>query len=238
MCGLALYSVAYSVREIMGVAAAWERVLDWCIYGAFVIDYVVFLLRSENKGEYVREHICEVIALIPFDSLFRAARLLRLLKLARLLGVVARLFRFFGVARDILNTNGLKYMIFVCVCILLIGAVVYMRFEGSSFSDGLWWSAVTMYTVGYGDISPSSDAGRIAAVALMFSGVGFIGALSSSMTTYFLSPNRKVSDCSDALWPELRDLLSRDSELSDPEFDYLVMLLRARRENRINRLKK
>lgn len=58
--------------------------LDWCIYGAFVIDYVVFLLRSANKGEYVREHICEVIALIPFDSLFRAARLLRLLKLARL----------------------------------------------------------------------------------------------------------------------------------------------------------
>lgn len=95
-----------------------------------------------------------------------------------------------------------------------------------------------MYTVGYGDISPSSDAGRIAAVALMFSGVGFIGALSSSMTTYFLSPSRKVSGCSDALWTELRGLLSRDSELSDPEFDYLVILPRVHRVNRINRLKK
>jgi voltage-gated potassium channel len=45
------------------------------------------------------------------------------------------------------------------------------RFEKLSFGDGLWWSIVTMSTVGYGDISPKSIGGRLIAMTLIVTGV-------------------------------------------------------------------
>ncbi|NAS13135.1 transporter substrate-binding domain-containing protein [Poritiphilus flavus] len=59
--------------------------------------------------------------------------------------------------------------------------------------DGLWWSVVTLTTVGYGDISPKSRSGKITALLLMFTGLLFISGLTasiaSSLTVNQLSSN-------------------------------------------------
>ncbi len=47
---------------------------------------------------------------------------------------------------------------------LLGGAAVFALAEGKSFGDGLWWAAVTALTVGYGDLTPVTPAGRIAGI--------------------------------------------------------------------------
>lgn len=49
----------------------------------------------------------------------------------------------------------------------------------------MWWAIVTSTTVGYGDISPHTLVGKFAAVLLMLIGVGFIGILTSTITSYF-----------------------------------------------------
>ena len=49
--------------------------------------------------------------------------------------------------------------------------------------NGLWWSIVTMTTVGYGDISPHSLGGRIIAVLMMFFGIGLLGMFSASVAS-------------------------------------------------------
>ena len=49
--------------------------------------------------------------------------------------------------------------------------------------NGLWWSIVTMTTVGYGDISPASIGGRIIAVIMMFFGIGLLGMFSASVAS-------------------------------------------------------
>ena len=67
-----------------------------------------------------------------------------------------------------------------------IGSISVWSFENetfSSFQDALWWTIVTITTVGYGDISPSSPAGRIIAVGLMFSGIGIVAALTGSISS-------------------------------------------------------
>lgn len=55
---------------------------------------------------------------------------------------------------------------------------------------GLWWSAVTMTTVGYGDKAPKTGAGRLVALVWMFLGVvlvaGFTAAMASSLTVSHL----------------------------------------------------
>lgn len=62
--------------------------------------------------------------------------------------------------------------------------------------DGLWWSVVTLTTVGYGDKSPKTRMGKIVALGLMFSGLLFVSGLTASIASS-LTVNQLSSDTSD-----------------------------------------
>lgn len=47
---------------------------------------------------------------------------------------------------------------------LLVGAALFALLESKSFHDGLWWATVTALTIGYGDLTPATPAGRITGV--------------------------------------------------------------------------
>lgn len=50
---------------------------------------------------------------------------------------------------------------------VILGGLLYALFEGKGLLDGVWWAFVTAFTVGYGDVVPTTLAGRIVAGALM-----------------------------------------------------------------------
>ncbi len=83
--------------------------------------------------------------------------------------------------------------------------------EKMTFLDALWWSFVTCTTVGYGDISPSSMLGRIVAVLLMLFGIGLIGMLTGSITTYFANSGQKSMEKPETT-DELEKLISTASD--------------------------
>jgi voltage-gated potassium channel len=83
------------------------------------------------------------------------------------------------------------------VAVLLYGTTGHLYFElpenpTLSWPDGLWWSVVTMTTVGYGDYFPRSIGGRfLVAVPLMFFGIGLLGyVLSVAATALVQSQNQ------------------------------------------------
>jgi len=58
----------------------------------------------------------------------------------------------------------------------------------TTLGDAFWWAIVTTTTVGYGDVSPVTTEGRLIAIALMILGIGFIGVLTATITSFFLDP--------------------------------------------------
>jgi voltage-gated potassium channel len=61
-------------------------------------------------------------------------------------------------------------------------------------SDALWWSFVTITTVGYGDYYPKTLLGRITAGVLMTAGVGLFGTLTAYVASYFVREDKHLEE--------------------------------------------
>jgi len=95
----------------------------------------------------------------------------------------------------------LKIVVFLFLIILLFGVIVWLverEKNNKQFSkgihgigDGIWWSAVTMTTVGYGDKAPKTALGRLFSIIWMFTAVivvsSFTASFASSLTIHRLS---------------------------------------------------
>lgn len=66
------------------------------------------------------------------------------------------------------------FVIAIFFTIILFGTVGYVMLEGMSIGDGLYLTALTITTVGYGDIVPTHPMGRAFTVVLVFTSVGFV----------------------------------------------------------------
>jgi len=77
----------------------------------------------------------------------------------------------------------------VMVVILAVGAAGFAFFEAGmqsehvGFFEGLWWSTVTLFTVGYGDFAPKTVPGRILGMVVMAGGIGFVSTFTGSMAS-------------------------------------------------------
>lgn len=89
-----------------------------------------------------------------------------------------------------LRRENLHRVLVVLLALSLFSAVALWRLEGGadkpSFVDWLWWSVVTLTTVGYGDITPSTPAGRLIGIFLMFSGIGTLSMLTATIASFFV----------------------------------------------------
>lgn len=103
-----------------------------------------------------------------------------------------------------------------------------MYFEQMKFQDALWWSFVTATTVGYGDLSPATNAGRIVASLLMLVGIGLIGSLTSSITSFFLHPVEEKTFSSD----KVEMVLTMYQSLTDEEKEAFKQELQEPTKNR------
>jgi voltage-gated potassium channel len=79
---------------------------------------------------------------------------------------------------------------FVGICVGASASVIVLLEPSWSFLDGLWWSLVTVTTVGYGDLSPITLGGRIVALLTMFLGIGLLGTFSATIASVMV--DRKI----------------------------------------------
>ncbi|AZV55596.1 potassium channel family protein [Clostridium sp. AWRP] len=176
------------------------RKIDNIIWMIFVVDYFTRLIISENKKIFIKKNIIDLIAIIPFNMIFQSLRIvestklfktLKLVNFLRSLRALAFFFKFEKCLNEFIKTNKFNYILQLTIVTILMGGVGMHFAEGRTLGDSIWLSFVTTTTVGYGDISPSTIAGRIIASILMLTGIGFIGTLTSTISAYFIDRKAK-----------------------------------------------
>ena len=197
---LTILSLAVMVVMLLPISEATYKLLsvyDNLICIIFLIDFFLNLRGASKKSDYFigQRGWLDLIGSIPSFGIFKLGGLLRLARLSRL-ARITRLLRGENkkaLVKDILE-NRSQYAMFITILltilVLTISSTLVLQFESKSpdanittGGDALWYSIVTITTVGYGDFYPVTAEGRITAMFIMFMGVGIIGALASILAS-------------------------------------------------------
>jgi voltage-gated potassium channel len=92
-----------------------------------------------------------------------------------------------------LRAPQVKALILFCLLISGLQAIVFAVIEGWPLLDGFYFAVVTMATVGYGDLTPQTALGKLAAVAFMFVGIGIFVLTFSALAQEFLREVARTS---------------------------------------------
>ena len=105
--------------------------------------------------------------------------------------------------------RAVRMVAFVALSLAVIAAIVEWAVDPGigSFRDSLWWAIVTVTTVGYGDVVPTSTAGRLVGALLMLAGVSAIPIATSLVVSVFISRLQAQQHAQDA--EERQDLVER-----------------------------
>ncbi len=192
-----------SVSEIRAQYGPQLRIVEWGFTILFTVEYILRLLSVKQPWRYARSFygIVDLMAILPsYLSFFIAGsqsllviRALRLLRVFRVL----KLAHFVGEARVLhaaVRASVHKIVIFlgvVLTLVVIVGALMYL-IEGpqNGFDNiplAIYWSIVTMTTVGYGDIAPHTVAGKVLASAVMMLGYAIIAVPTGIVTVELAS---------------------------------------------------
>ena len=179
---LAAYAVPIiepGVPQWVHTACEWVVGITWVTFG---IDYIARLFLAPHRGKWFLSNLPSLAILI-----LPILRPLRLLRLVTLLTVLNRSSMHSLRQRVAIYASGAVILLVFC------GALAVTEAErnkpGSTvntFADGLWWAAVTMTTVGYGDTYPVTFAGRMVAIGLMIGGIALLGVVSGMLASWMV----------------------------------------------------
>jgi voltage-gated potassium channel len=203
---LTVLSLAIMFVQLLPLSPPTKKLLgyyDNLVCVIFLIDFFSNLYSAPKKSDYfLREGgWLDLLGSIPSFGISQYGGLLRLARLGRF-ARITRLLRGENKAelvKDVL-THRSQYAGFITILlvflVLVVSSVLVLQFESVSADakiltgwDAFWYSVVTITTVGYGDYYPVTYGGRIAAMFIMFSGVGIIGALSSILASVLVGGN-------------------------------------------------
>lgn len=187
-----------SVESIRAEHGPALKRAEWIFTGLFTVEYLLRLISVPRPSAYARSFfgVVDLLAILPtyLSLLIPGAESLLVVRGLRLLRVfrVFKLGRFLGEAsllREALASSRHKIIVFVgtvAILVTILGTAMYM-IEGpahgfTSIPVAVYWSIVTMTTVGYGDLAPQTPLGKMFASLVMILGYGIIAVPTGIVT--------------------------------------------------------
>jgi len=212
-----LWSILLSVLAVMLESVASIRAdygdvlyaIEWGFTILFTIEYATRVICVRQPWSYVRSFygIVDLMSILPtyISVVVGGSQALIVIRALRLLRVfrVFKLVRYVGeasVLMQALRASRPKITVFllaVLSIVLIVGSLMYL-IEGNQPESGftsiptsIYWTIVTMTTVGFGDITPQTVVGKVLASAVMIVGYGIIAVPTGIVTAELSSATRQ-----------------------------------------------
>jgi voltage-gated potassium channel len=193
-----------SVPEWRVLFADYFYFAEWLFTIVFTIEYVLRIIISPKPLKYIFSTwgVIDLLSILPtfispFISGYTSFRVVRALRLLRIFRIL-KLSRFTSESQALAHSLKASYykimvfLFFVVMMIVMAGTIMYVIEGGengfTSIPASIYWAVVTVTTVGYGDISPVTDFGKMLSSVMMILGYAIIavptGLISVGMANY------------------------------------------------------
>jgi voltage-gated potassium channel len=105
------------------------------------------------------------------------------------LGVI--LYQFYKRVRIVFGNPELRGLFLFTAVIVLLGAIFYHKVEGWNLLNSLYFTVITLTTIGYGDFVPITPVGKIFTMLYVFLGLGVLAMFISTVAEYSLKEQRQ-----------------------------------------------
>lgn len=179
---------------------------EWVVTILFSIEYIARIVSIKKPAKYIFSFygIIDFISTIPLyiSYFFAGTQVLLALRALRLLRVfrILKLIRYMGEASQLskaLKASKFKIAVFIYAVLILsviFGTVMYLvEGEDAGFTSiprSIYWTIVTLTTVGYGDIAPQTNLGQGIAAFIMILGYGIIAVPTGIVTSEFAKQSK------------------------------------------------
>lgn len=166
------------------------RILEWSLTIIFTIEYIIRLIAVRHPTRYAKSFfgVIDLLSVVPtyLSILIPGAQAFLVIRAFRIL----RMFRIFKMARYVKEVDFLMtafrqskpkitvFIFFIIAVVIMAGTLMHLiEIDNEGFNNipsSIYWAIVTLTTVGFGDITPSTVLGKFVASCLMILGYGVI----------------------------------------------------------------
>lgn len=194
---IAIITAVNSVFRLVNPGTEPEKIatIFWIAGIVFLtVEWVLQITRSHNRKAWLLEYRgwMDIVSSLPIPLI----TLLRPWRVSWLAGRL-RSGEILEIERQIVVQRARTTILAVIVAAILVlefGSILILRTEAgepganiNTAEDALWWSVVTIATVGYGDKYPVSSDGRTIGTIMIVAGVGLFSSLTSFMAHWFIA---------------------------------------------------
>lgn len=165
-------------------------IMDWVFWGFFLLETTILSYLADDSRRYLLRNWANVlITIIAFPLWFEMFNEVGALRTLRMFVLIGYLVHNVNVVRQILHQHHLGYTLGIVAFITTMGGLFIAAIDPAfkSPADGIWWAWVSVTTVGYGDIVPSSNEGRVFGVLLILVGIVMISLITANIAAYYFS---------------------------------------------------
>lgn len=172
------------------ISAQTITIMDWAFWAFFLLETSILGYLADDTLRYLRRNWANVfITLAAFPVWFEILNQVGALRALRLILLLGYLVHNVNIVRQILHQHHLGYTLGVAAFVITMGGLFIAAIDPAfkSPADGIWWAWVSVTTVGYGDLVPVSNEGRIFGVLLILVGIVMISLITANISAYYFS---------------------------------------------------